>query len=189
MLGRRFEPKAPTDFPDEALNSSIDIDDQRIDDPMIVRSAYADFAFPLLLKTNDRSSIGYAFRRGTSQVMANYYNFSYSGRTWELNGHALPMRPESWESALWEIRNACGKDFTDRVLFYMFKQIDIFSSDPKFYRDPQGIFTISQKDFNEYFFGGLLAGDNVIDDNFQKRPLIGSILKAHGLLDKQSELF
>jgi hypothetical protein len=171
----------------DVLNSSIDIDDRRIDDPMFVRLPYADFVFDLLLKVNDRSSIGWAFRGQVSHVMATYYNLSYSGNMFELNGHAVPMRSDSWDSALWDIRSACGKDFTDRSMFFMFKQIDLVSSDPKFYRDPdpRANWGISTQESNEYIFTGLMAGEGVVDNNFQKRPMIGRILKEHGLIDKQ----
>ena len=165
----------------ERYYTSLEISEDRIDDPMMAIAVYATFVFPALFNTNDTSKPDHAFRGLASQVFADYFNFSYSDRTWTLNGRRLPLRRSSWQSALWDIRAECGKAFADESLFYMFTQIDRFSSDPRFFRNPKEGFTISTEEFNDYFLTGFLAGEQVKDNRFHNLAAINRILKEHGL--------
>lgn len=160
----------------DRLYSSINLPQSGIDDPMIIVNLYAGFAFSQMMDEFNKSKPGHAFRSNMAMIFSKYFTWSYSGSTWKS------VRSDSWESALWEIRNTCGRDFTDRSLFYMFTLIDDFSADQKFVRDEKSNYTISKEELNEYFLRGLTAGEQVVDNNLRNLTISMQILKRHGLI-------
>jgi len=116
---------------------TIGIGEKRIDDPMAVRYVFAAYLFPVLMGGKDLSKRDYLFRDFAAHVFATYFSWSFSNKTWDT-----PPRANSWERALWEIRQCCGQDFTDRTLFYMFKTLSDFT-DPVYLKDPKSEYSIS----------------------------------------------
>ena len=158
----------------------INIGEQVIDDPMRVRGAYAGYAFRKMLDVDDLNRWDHPYRGLTSSVLANYFNWSFANKTW-----SQPLG-NSWEGALWEIRERCGQRFTDMALFYMFKTLgDV--ADPKLLKDRRAGYTVSSEEFNLYFFHGFLSGEQVVDNQFHNLSTIGQILRDHGLTSKQQE--
>src|SRR5208283_1685338 len=99
---------------------------QSATNPPGVLTIYADYAFDILLsitfdpaaphKGELRSSAGHVFSR--------YYAYSHLGHYSLFPSSDSPNNPNNWCNALWEIRQKCGKDFTDSALFYTFKKMD-----------------------------------------------------------------
>jgi hypothetical protein len=156
---------------DPGLDWSIYIGEKAIDDLTTWRRAYADYVFDTIFKTHstrDRLSI----RTWDAWIFTDYFASSYANqRPKDIKGM------NGWVGALWEIRDSCGQDFTDRSLFYTHKSI---------IQDQEKGFKIADEEgdkvFNKYFSTCFLHGAWVLDNDFQNRTKIGQILRKYNLL-------
>ena len=153
---------------------SIEIAEDRIDDPMTIVGAYSDYAFSKLLDDGNRSNPKNAYRGIMAHIFATYFNWSFSDKTW-----SNPPRTDSLDGALWEIRGKCGKDFTDHALFYTFKTLDDFL-DPNLLPTTES-YTLSGEQVNKYFVSRFRIGVQVRDIDFRNWFTIQEILKNRGL--------
>jgi hypothetical protein len=144
---------------------------------MTMRAAYADYAFPKMLDTLNLNRWDYGCRTIASHIFGIYFNWSFANKTWDT-----PPRVDSWEGALWEIRQRCGQGFTDSALFYMFKTLGDFP-DPRLSKHLREN-TMSIEDFNAYFSLGFSIGEQVVDNQLHHLAEVNQILNKRGLLIK-----
>jgi hypothetical protein len=165
----------------EQLNGSIEIGGNMIDDPMAAIAAYNTFAFPRILDCDNRSRLDLAFRQWSSVWLSIYFNWSYSGHPSIYKGRVVVPRKNTWEAALWQIRNELGKSFTDQSLFYMVKRLDNLVADRRFQKSGDN-YSVSTAESNTYFYQGFLLGESIVDNHFSSLSRIGAILKSNGLM-------
>jgi hypothetical protein len=111
---------------------------------------YGNYAFGSILDLHPVDPEVSFNRTWTAWILTGYFTDSFSntkptGNPTSLNG---------WVYALWEIRTACGKDFTDRALAYA-----IGAPEP-----PSGPYDPQSTHFNDYFRERLARGEEVVDD-------------------------
>jgi len=156
---------------DPVYEQSVSISENSVDDAYSIRKVYADYAFTILLNVyspNVHEGDAYFYRTWASGVIASYYAASF--------GDSLPANSgkgyNGWPLALWDIRNSCGKDFTDKALMR-----SIGATEPKTPPvDPKA------KLFNEYFRERLARGESVVDDGLLSGlACTNRILNARGL--------
>ncbi len=153
---------------DPVYERTLYIGKNSVDDPAAIRAVYGDYAFPLLLNVYGQSSNVYFNRSWTASILSMYFNESFSSKK-HLNADASF---NGWPGALWEIRSTCGKEFTDRALFYAVGAPEPPSESP----DPQ------MQHFNEYFRSRLMRGEIVVDDSIMSRSACAyRVLNARGL--------
>jgi hypothetical protein len=87
-------------------------------DPLNIRRRYAQYVFRIALDPSPPTTMSHTLDdhmrissnlQWTSLIYAEYFAGS------SLDRQPLVADPYGWEPALWEIRTACGKDFTDRA--------------------------------------------------------------------------
>ena len=139
------------------LSGSIYIGEESIDDLKQWEKTYALYFFDRYYAPAGGNMNDVPF----AMLLSDYFSDSY------LNKHRRdPKAFSGWTDALWDIRNNCGQDFTDRVLYYA-SMIETQSG---------------EKDFNKYFSDRLFRGVSVVDNYFQDSPKIGKILRKYNLL-------
>jgi hypothetical protein len=121
----------------------------------------------VLFDTVNPNNIDQDNRRLSGWVFSDYFTSSYSNKK--------PIFTQSitdkWVGSLWEIRQRCGKEFTDKVLFYTYKKInDRLNNKP-------------EEGFNKYFSKYLFSGEFVVDNEMKNRQIIMGILKSHDLME------
>jgi hypothetical protein len=141
---------------------------------MVVLAVYSGYVFSKIFDDLNQSRPDRDYRTFASLVFATYFNWSFANKTW-----SEPPRMDSWEGALWEIRGRCGKDFTDRALFYTLKTLDDFVDPNQFPRSDN--YTISHDQVNKYFLDRFIRGEQVVDNRMGNRGAIYQILKKRGL--------
>lgn len=158
---------------DLAFTEQIYIGDELIANPASWRNAYAQYFFRRIFGYEHLGNAELEFRRSwTGVIFASYFAGSYwTERPWHMEGF------NGWVKALWDIRDSCGQEFTDRALFYAFKFKEVKSSFKKF-----------EDDFNEDFAYRFFWGVEVVDNDFHNRPKIIQVLKKYNLLLKPSIL-
>ena len=98
-----------------------------------------------------------------AMALAMYYNWSF----WN---YKPPDAIGYWSLPLWDIRQAYGKDFTDKLVAYTLKVI-LDSPEEN-----------ANADFNLYFYNCLLKGDSVIEDSPQSKiPKMKEIINHDGI--------
>jgi hypothetical protein len=102
----------------------------------------------------------------TSAVMlfSSYYADSYVGQY-------TPSPGSTWENALWEIRQKCGKEFMDRTLFYTYMRLEPHGEKPG-------------ATFDRVFRNRLMRGLMVRSNLFQVRKDVITILEKYGFDEK-----
>jgi hypothetical protein len=148
----------PTDEP--TFYGNIYINSGSIDDLAIWRSAYAHYVFNRVFQNKFKTMEQHLISGWTIAVFTDYFISSYANKRPKNNGGM-----NGWVNALWDIREACGKEFVDKSLYYSSKNEDK-----------------NEKDFNKYFSNGLFFGAYVMDNDFKGRLKITEILREHKLL-------
>jgi hypothetical protein len=154
------------------FNADIYIGDEAIDDPTSWRRAYAYYFFTVIFDRHSQKDAGLKFRKEwIIHIFLDYFANSYSNKR-----PKFAKGIDEWVNALWDIRDSCGQDFTDRALFYT-SEVKI-EAEEKIEKN----FKNFEKDFNKDFSLRFLEGAWVVDNNLQNRPKIGEILRRHNLL-------
>jgi hypothetical protein len=146
---------------------SLMIPEKSIDDAATLRRAYALYAFQELFSPRDAPVLKYPFEYAVraSWIFTEYFTASFTGDV-STNSLQGTSDIDNWTGALWEVRRECGKEFADQMLLYAFKS---FSEGE------------SASTFSEFFYGRLMLGESVVDNNFQKLPVIAGVLSKRGL--------
>jgi hypothetical protein len=145
----------------------IIIADGDIDSPELIRRAYSDYAFEDIFGVfTGPNEPGFKF--DSAVVYSGYYMCSFANKDLFAN-RPLSDNVSKWTRALWQIRSAHGKSFTDQALFYAIKR--------KLPVEP------SDKEFNTFFACKFIWGVRVIENNSRETNIknINAILKANGL--------
>jgi hypothetical protein len=154
------------------FNADIYIGDEAIDDPTSWKRAYAYYFFTVIFDRHSQKDAGLKFRKEwIIHIFLDYFANSYSNKR-----PKFAKGIDEWVNALWDIRDSCGQDFTDRALFYT-SEVKI-EAEEKIEKN----FKNFEKDFNKDFSLRFLEGAWVVDNNLQNRPKIGEILRRHNLL-------
>lgn len=154
--------------------SQLTISEKSIDDPRSAQSAYARYAFPTLLGADNPANLSrglsWDHRIRASWVCEKYFISSFNDKEPSLSpGNGI----DNWVGALWDIRKACHKAFTDSALFYALKSFDDEGG-----RNPQQ----ENKPFDEYFAGTFTMGVSVVDNNGRNLATINAILRGRKLI-------
>jgi hypothetical protein len=157
--------------PGPAYWGSLIIANKSVDDPLMIHSAYARYACPEILKAFTLTELVNSYRMSASLICNVYYVDSFNNHDPQL------LNPKSdtdaWVAALWEIRTACGRGFTDTALLYAIKSFD----------DEGGVHSASTaKSFSEYFSGRFRSGESVADNQFHNLKTVNDILRKRQLI-------
>lgn len=154
------------------FNADIYIGDEAIDDPTSWRRVYAYYFFTVIFDRHSQKDAGLKFRKEwIIHIFLDYFANSYPNKR-----PKFAKGINEWVNALWDIRDSCGQDFTDRALFYT-SEVKI-EAEEKIEKD----FKNFEKDFNKDFSLRFLDGAWVVDNNLRNRSKIVEILKRHNLL-------
>lgn len=164
---------------------SIMIGDKEIDNPESWRRATANHFFMKIFPWHSTDDIDIELARTwTIWIFAEYFASSYANKR-PKQSHGM----NGWVDVLWDIRDSCGKDFTDGSLFYASK-IDI----DKERKDNRGTSTPNKppstgtntkefaQDFNKYFSERFISGSFVLDNNLRNRQKILKILRQYNFI-------
>lgn len=147
-------------FPGTIYSDTIRIGEKNLDNSEDIRAMYARYIFDKLFNTGATDRRG-GFQMASAEIFARYYLASASNKP--------PVAANKWDKALWDIRLKHGKEFTDRALFYTFKQWEVPVDDPE------------KEDFDAFFGGRFWNGVHVEDNRMQHRASIASILETEGV--------
>jgi hypothetical protein len=128
------------------------------------REAYSEYAFDVMLKLFNNYPENYENRFQFVTLYWQYFASSYANR---MTKHLFCCK--AWMDALWEIRQTCGSDFTDRSLM----QASSFLDDPNF--ESNGAFDL-------FFYLRFRYGEQVVNNDWQKILAADKILQTRGLL-------
>jgi hypothetical protein len=171
--GKGWTAASSSDYGDPALSKDIYIAEEAVDDLTTWRRAYAYYVFDKIFSQPPSAGDLFFIRTWDTYIFTDYFASSYANqRPKDSRGMG------GWVSALWEIRDSCGWDFTDRSLFYTYKSIIQY--------EEKGFKVIDEEEvkiFNKYFSTHFFHGVWVLDNNLQTRPPIGIILRKHKLLE------
>jgi hypothetical protein len=162
VLGTTVDDKHPVVgpwiFPGTPYDQTTRIPVHAITNDDAIQEAYAKFVFRNLL-IQYHQSWSYLYIRSFT-VFASYYTSSYRGTNRCADSY-------KWCHALWHIRQRYGREFTDKLLFYVFQR---WQSPP------------DDSNFDAYFMHRFFSGMDVAVDDYDKQvPEIRAILKARGL--------
>jgi hypothetical protein len=127
--------------------------------PLRIRTLYANYVFDTILSVYDAPE-------HSSLVWASWiYSEYFAASSLNTAPGSNPKSMNGWVSALWDIRQDRGQDFTDRALMYSLKAPVEYSDDVNKY-------------FSDRFRGGVL----VVKNDFSEVVEVNKILARHGLL-------
>jgi hypothetical protein len=142
-------------YPGTIYDKGFLLPKNRIEDETLIRWMYAREIFTVLLCAPQESTI---FRLEAEPIFTGYYVSSFKGDV-----HSLAKN--TWINKLWAVRQAKGKDFTDRALFYTYRT----------WRDP----TANEKDFDTFLSMRFIFGTQVISNDFDETKEVSKILAAN----------
>ncbi len=159
-------------FPGPAYWGSISIAEKSVDDPLMVHSAYAQYAFPVILNASTPGELTFRYRLPASLICHVYYVDSFDNHEpTSLNPGASDTG--AWVAALWEIRRVYGRSFADSALMYAIQSFD----------DEAGVTSARQEEsFSQYFYHRFSFGEQVVDNQFKKLKAINDILRRRNLI-------
>jgi hypothetical protein len=137
------------------------IGELNINEPRGLIFIYANHLFRLLL--SGTTFPDEFLKTSTVMLFSTYYTDSYLGQ--------CTSSTYIWANALWEIREKCGKEFMDSVLFYTYKRLE---------PSHEKVGATFDRVFRNRLMRGLMVRSNL----FEIRKDVLDILSKHGLDEK-----
>jgi len=154
-------------YPGTVYLDSVIIPEKAVDDSMAPVRAYAMYCFPFLIHANDITKAGWTRRGMAGWIFEAYFISSFAGKR--------PASGESdvsnWVSALWDIRQLYGQEFTDTATALALKAFNDFG-------DAGDNLKL---DLNTYFRNSFLLGEGAVDNELTRLKEVNNILDRHGL--------
>ena len=152
---------------DDPLAGNITISEERIDHPeddflRTLSRYYFNHMLPLD-RSRDMPAQAHAIN-----IVSNYFRMSFLGHK---TTEAPYPKIVAWDSALWELRSAHGKDFMDHVMFYAVKRWQ-----------PYGANGEEDNGLNDYFRIRLVIGVETVDNDGTLANSVITHLKQRGLM-------
>jgi hypothetical protein len=149
-------------IPGSIYDAHLSLPEDKIDDPALIRALYSQWVFQDVI-FGAYLVQGWPFSDDLATIYSCYYLSSFVDR--DLCDYN--WRNGEWVRALWDIRRAEGKQFTDKALLYTIKAWDPPITKPK--------------DFNDLFAMRFIKGIGIRDNDFKHAELAGKILAQHSL--------